>query len=110
MVSYLFFSFKILSNLPAIDTDVGLTLSRIDLVARERTNLQPKKMDVLVGAFLMIRFVSAGWLYLLHLDLWMYGEREGITLSNLFGCLDSFSRWSWRKNLSGTTKQWMARS
>jgi hypothetical protein len=53
-------------------------------VARERTNLQPKKMDVLVGAFSRIRFVSAGWLYLLHLDLWMYGEREGITLYQIY--------------------------
>lgn len=53
-------------------------------MARERTNLQPKKMDVLVGAFSRIRFVSAGWLYLLHLDLWMYGEREGITLYQIY--------------------------
>jgi hypothetical protein len=53
------FSFFIISIVPAVNTNIGLTLGRVNLVTREGTNLEP---DVNIISFLH------GWI-----DGWMDG-------------------------------------
>lgn len=68
--------FKFFRKLPAINTDVSLTLGRIDLVARERTNLQPNKSNELVDAFRgFVSYLLDGCIYFILIYGCMAKER-----------------------------------
>jgi hypothetical protein len=69
-----------LLNVPAINTDVSLTLGRVDLLARERTNLKPIKKKGIVsidGCFCHVGWILSNWIdHLLHLEYGCMAKEE----------------------------------